>query len=425
MVKILLLPLFVFQMAAQEISPTVTLVPTVISTPTPYPGDHFEPNNGRESASIINLGETYDSLTLDPSASSGQAPGDVDFYTVYLKAGQLVRVSTFVDGPADTRLTVTSASGEFLGFNDDRSAVDLGSTIALTTPYEGWFLLEISSPTPFGGGYQLLVALEAPTITPTPTRTGTPEPTFTPLPTGTPTITPTPYTSKDQGEPNNTPEQAMEIIPGTTYPFTLGPIGTDTHDFFTFLAKAGVNYTCQTSELKGVDTLLRAYAGPIGQGVLIAENDDQAPANLGSVITFQLATNQPVFVVAETRAGYGSYQLLCGVKPAPSSGGNGSASTPTLSPTPTSPAVKTLRFELFIDHNTDLKLSPAEGVSGLKVLVNDQEFTIQDGLLLLELPAGEITYISVPYLHLSYSLDPKLPTLSIPLPAVALPVLLP
>lgn len=419
MITPLLLPFLFFSPIGQEITPTVTLTPTVISTPTPEVGDYLEPNNGRESASVVNLGQTYESLSLDPA-------GDTDFYTVYLKAGQLIRVNTFVDGPADTKLTLTSASGEFLGFNDDRSATDLGSTVAFTTPYEGWFLLEVASPTPFGGGYQLLIALEAPTITPTPTRTGTPEPTGTPWPTGTPTITPTPYTSKDSGEPNNTPEQAMEIIPGTTYPFTLGPIGTDTHDFFTFLAKAGVNYTCQTNELKGVDTLLRAYAGPIGQGVLMAENDDQAPANLGSSISFQLATNQPVFVVAETRAGYGTYQLFCGVKPAATSGGGGgSPATPTLSPMPTLPAVKTLRLELFIDHNSDQKLSPAEGVSGLTIVVNDQTFTIQDGLLIVELPAEKISYVSVPYLHLSYSLDPKLTNLSIPLPAVALPVLLP
>src|SRR5262245_8680117 len=82
-------------------TPQVTVTPgqpTAGPTPTAdgsLPPDRFEPNNDTNSATSIGW-QTEPGLTLTSD--------DVDTFTAYLKAGQMVRVSTTVYAGLDTRL---------------------------------------------------------------------------------------------------------------------------------------------------------------------------------------------------------------------------------------------------------------------------------------------------------------------------------
>lgn len=405
-------------------SPPATAVPTDTATatlplsPTPDPRDPFEPNDEPGQASPLTLGDSLTALTLEPV-------GDKDYYQLYLKTGQLVRAATFPETSADTRLTVYSPAGELLGQNDDRSQTDLGSTVAWLSQTEGWYLILVESSIPFGGVYRLLTSLEMPTVTPTLAATVTPGPTSTAVP------TPTPYTEADAGEPNNGPQEAFQILPGTEYAMTLGPIGTDTHDFFTLLGKAGVTYQCQAAQPQGVDPALRVYSGEIGSGVLVAENDDVSSTNIGSQVRFTAQTNTPFYLVAEARAGYGRYTLSCTGNPAPAAGGSGNpppSATPTVTP---DPAV--WRIQVFVDWNEDEMLTAGEGVDDVLVLLTSLGQTLthytQQGQVVVSAEVFQgvpQVVVSIPYLHYSQMVNIRqTQQLMLPLTAPILPVMLP
>lgn len=409
--------------------PTQTPTPSQTATAVPPIGDVYEPNDEPGQATVIHLNETMTELSLAPA-------GDKDYFSLYLKAGQLARAATFPEADTDTRLTVYSDGGELLGQNDDRSQTDLGSTVVWTAPADGWYLLVVASATPLAGLYQLLATLEMPTAVPTQTPTGTPGPTATPAPTQTAVPTATPYTQADAGEPNNRPEDAFPVLPGTTYDMTLGPLGIDAHDFFTLLGKAGVTYRCEATAPQGIDPTMRVYAGEIGSGVLVAENDDLSPADIGSAVTFSVEQAAPLFIVVETRAGYGSYQFQCsgGVQPPAAVAGGQAVLRPTATLTPTLPA-KTLRIELFIDINGDETMVSNEGIDELAVIITppDRQWTLirtaYQGEVILtpdDLQGIEQVIVSVPYLHYSavVTLEP-VTTVPVMLTAPALPVMLP
>ena len=96
------------------------------------------------------------------------------------KAGQTVKVSTWVDATLDTQLTVFW-QGQVIGTNDDRSSVDLGSTVQFTAPADGYYVVLVERVGVFAGSYALEVAPVEPTATATPAPTNTPAPTPTPL----------------------------------------------------------------------------------------------------------------------------------------------------------------------------------------------------------------------------------------------------
>ena len=81
-------------------SPTPGGGPTAVPSPTgegSVQPDRFEPNNEASAATEIGL-QTESGLTLTGD--------DMDYFTGYLKAGQMVRVSTTVYEGLDTRLKI-------------------------------------------------------------------------------------------------------------------------------------------------------------------------------------------------------------------------------------------------------------------------------------------------------------------------------
>lgn len=233
------------------------------------------------------------------------------------------------------------------------------------------------------------------------------------------------------GEPNNGPQEAFQILPGTEYAMTLGPIGTDTHDFFSLLGKAGVTYQCQAAQPQGVDPALRVYSGEIGSGVLVAENDDVSSSNIGSQVRFTAQTHTTFYLVAEVRAGYGRYTFSCTGNPAPATGSGGNTPpSPTPSVTP-DPAV--LRIEVFVDWNEDEMLTAGEGVDDVLVLLTSLEQTLthytQQGQVVVSAELfGEVpqVVVSIPYLHYSQIVTiGQSQQLTLPLTAPSLPVMLP
>ena len=158
-------------------SPTATTESSIATvTPTadsPFPPDRFAPNQTRATAAEIGLGHEAD-LTL-----SGSEP---DWFRLYLKAGQIVRIETAVYGQTDTQLFFYGGE-QLLAHNDDRSPTDVGSEIVVAAPADGWYWLQVAKATPADGRYDLTISLAAPTATPTATITPTPSPTVTASPT--------------------------------------------------------------------------------------------------------------------------------------------------------------------------------------------------------------------------------------------------
>lgn len=183
--------------------PTVTPSPTSDNSLQP---DRFEPNNDASTATSIGL-QTEPDLTL--------TNGDVDYFTGYLKTGQIVRVSTIVYDGLDTQLKLYW--NELLAAeNDDRSPADVGSVVTFTAPADGWYVALVEKATVYNGVYDLETALVEPTTTPTSAPTLTPSPTVLPSATPTPIPSPTPTVQSASAKPNNTPETALAVTPSAT-----------------------------------------------------------------------------------------------------------------------------------------------------------------------------------------------------------------
>ena len=149
-------------------SPTPGGQPTAVPGPTEsaLPADRFEPNNDPQTATALGW-QTEPGLTL--------AGADVDYFTGYLKAGQLLRLSTTVYAGLDTRLKLYW-DGQLMAENDDRSPADVGSTVTFTAPADSWYIALVEKATVYDGLYDLETALVEPTATPTAAPTLTPTP---------------------------------------------------------------------------------------------------------------------------------------------------------------------------------------------------------------------------------------------------------
>ncbi len=197
---LLILALAASPLLAQEANPTppvVYLTPTVAATETPtavpsetppsggVQPDAWEPNDDPGAATPVSWGMVPATLH----------PGDVDYYALYLKTGQIVSLHTGSPHNLDTYLQVWQGA-QLLVENDDRTATDLGSAALFTVPAEGWYAIGIFQRGTAAGSYELYMELAepTPTLTPSPTVTSsptpTPSPTLTPTPTIPPTITP-------------------------------------------------------------------------------------------------------------------------------------------------------------------------------------------------------------------------------------------
>ncbi len=424
-----------------------TTVPIMTETPVVVAGaDQFEPNNNFETAPLLLLGETSQlTLTLD----------DRDYLKLYLKAGQIVRLTAAPTGNGDTSLTVFQSDGTQLAFNDDLSATDRSASIVFQAAAEDFYIVLVASPIPIQAitHYDFYSSLQMPTPTPSvpPTATlgptSTPAPTGTPAPTSTPVPSPTPLNSIDAGEPNNSPVEAYQIVPNIDYEMTLGPTGWDDHDFYSFLGKAWTNYSCET-ETAEIDTTIRMYTGQIGAGELVAENDDAGGGRISSKATFRPQTDQWVFVVVESRAGVGSYRFACNTytpvmaAPVTNSGSGAAAPEPAVAEEAAvteEPAeavlLSPIAIAVFNDRNADGVMNMGEAVNDVLVVVTAlgggwvvQEQTL-NGVLLVTEDTSETSHliVSVPYLYYSQIVEMKKVNgvINIAIEAPVLPVVLP
>jgi hypothetical protein len=403
------------------------------------PPDRFEPNNDAQTATAVGLQNEPD-LTLTGD--------DVDYFTGYLKAGQMIRVSTAVYGGLDTRLQLYWG-GQLLAENDDRSSTDVGSLVTFTAPADGWYVTAVEKATVYDGTYDLDVALAGPTPTLTPTPTALPSATPTPTPSPTPVILP------DLAEPNNSPETARPVTPGLRDTYT---VGAGDVDYFTFIAKAGNRYVCETVTDQ-VDTLLTV----VGVGV----NDDRGVGRVDSIFAWTADVEQTAVIRVEARGGsFGQYGICvptgcttANSRPPPMS----SAPTSDL-PAPTAPLTTTtgitttgqisltvrhlgqvqpqtttptthVRLLVYYDANNDRQPGPGEGIANVSVLAVDSQgqrlarvFTNAQGEAIFNLTSETIARVIVPFVP-GWSARVRAGEINndivLGLPAVRLPVFLP
>ena len=182
---------------AISLTPDATEPPTVTPTPdSPFGADRFEPNDSAETATSLSF-QTERDLTL--------VANDVDYFTVFTKAGQIVQADTRPIDGLDTRLKLFW-NGQLVAENDDRTPSELGSSALFTASADGWLVALIEKVTAQDGRYDLTLSLTIPTSTPTssptptstatstpsPTATATPQATHTPQPTAMPMPSATP-----------------------------------------------------------------------------------------------------------------------------------------------------------------------------------------------------------------------------------------
>jgi hypothetical protein len=415
--------------------------PTAAPSPTAdgsLPPDRFEPNDDPATAAVIGLG-AEPGLTL-----SGK---DLDYFTGYLKAGQILQISTTVYEGLDTRLKLFW-NGQLMAENDDRSPADVGSTVTFTAPADGWYVALVEKATIYDGVYDLATTLAEPTPMPTAA------PTLTPTPTQTPSPSPTPLIQPDTAEPNDSLATAWPVTPGLRGSYSLGAGDVD---YFTFIAKAPNRYACETVTDQ-VDTLLSVTVG----GAVIGMNDDRGMGRVDSYFTWTAEGEQPVLIKVEARGGsFGPYDFMCQII-APPAGPPGPVTAPptatmTISSTATltvtdqislpvrfvGPAVVQsqapathIRLLVYYDANNDRQPGPGEGIANVSVLAVDARgqrlarvFTNAQGEAVFNLAGGETSARVVVHFVPDWSARVRVGEVNddivLGLPAVRLPVFLP
>ena len=366
----------------------------------------------------------------------------------------MIRVSTAVYGGLDTRLKLYW-DGQLLAENDDRSPTEVGSQIVFTAPADGWYLVVVEKATIYDGTYDLEISLAEPTATPTAV------PTLTPTPTALPSATPTPIMQPDLAEPNNSPETARPITPGLRGTYT---VGAGDVDYFTFIAKAGSRYVCDTVTDQ-VDTLLTVLD--------IGVNDDRGVGRVDSSFAWTAHGEQTAVIRIEARGGsFGQYEFGCQtVTPQPAAPQPPSSVAPiSAQPVPAAtitPAggvvatdgittteqisltvrhlgqvqpqivvpTTTIRLLVYYDANNDRQPGPGEGIANVSVLAVDSQgqslariFTNAQGEAIFNLTGETIARVIVPFVP-GWSARVRAGESSndivLGLPAVRLPVFLP
>ena len=418
----------------------ITLTPGGGQTAVPSPTsngllqpDRFEANDEENSATEVSL-QVEPNLTLIAT--------DVDYFTGYLKAGQSINVSTTVYDGLDTKITIYW-NGQQLAANDDRSPADGGSTVIFTAPADGWYVALVEKATIYDGVYDLEITFAEPAAT------------ATAVPTLTPTPSPTPIIQSDLAEPNNSPETAHPVTPGLRDTYT---VGAGDVDYFTFIAKAGNRYACETVTDQ-VDTLLTAV-GTTAIGV----NDDREVGRVDSYLAWTAAEEQTVIIKIEARGGsFGQYEFVCQndiPQPIPPMLPAPIVDTPTTSQplTTTTNITATERISLtvqyigrvqpqatiptthisllvYYDANNDRQPGPGEGIANVSVLAVDAQgqriariFTNAQGEAIFNLASETIARVIVPFVP---GWSEKIRTgeinndIVLGLPAVRLPIFLP
>ena len=425
--------------------PPGTAVPTTDGSVQP---DRFESNDDVNQAASIGFG-TESGLTL--------IGDDADYFSGYLKQGQMLRLSTLVYSGLDTRLELYW-NGALAVSNDDVSPSDVSSAVIFTAPTDGWYTALVVKATVYDGAYDLTAVLTAPTATATPLPTMTPQPSPTPLP------SPTPRIPSDIAEPNDSPETAYALTPGLRQTYSVG--GGDV-DYFTFLAKAGNQYSCETVTGQ-VDTLLILTTGDTVLGI----NDDRAASRVDSFFSWEADSEQQIGIKVEARGGsLGQYELICQMAVGTTTistmatgsvaGGGSAAVSRPLSPSnalttttsitatiipsqtmryigqvqpQTAPVSTGIRLMVYYDANNDRAPGPGEGIANVSVLAVDGQgqrlariFTNAQGEAIFNLSNDNVARIIVPFVP-SWSERVRVGEANeilLGLPAVSLTVFLP
>lgn len=300
-------------------TPTSTPTPTSTATRTPTPtatatrdttiyADQYEPNNTFQSATEITAGGS------DMCNNTLWPVGDIDYYRFFGKAGSTYTILTknLIVG-VDTYIQGYDTIGNVIASNDDYTATTRDSKITVFVGVSGYYyvsIINLDPSDPADKTYCVEVEPLASTATPAPQATIQP----------------------DTCEPNGSFETACLIEVGLTYGFDFVPPiapGPD-NDFFRIWIKPGILYTCETSNLSGVnDTNMILYdRNRAGLG----GNDDKAVNDFGSEVTyFSTYTGWlyilvgPYAVPEYDQSDLYTYDLAC----------TSVAATPTVAPTAT------------------------------------------------------------------------------------------
>ena len=315
-------------LAAPSIA-TVTIVSDDASpTPTggastPVYADIYEPNNTLNTATTLPVNNT--SFCNTPNATLWPV-GDIDFYRFWAKTGAEYEVETKnLAFGLDTVMTLYGPQGQFLQENDDHNQ-SRASKITFMPTETGYHYAAITNKDASDPANKTYCVEIKENILPT----QTPPPTHTPQPTA------TLVQGVDVCEPNNTFEQACTIGMGDTTTYNFVPVtgpGPD-NDFFRLWIKHGWFYTCETLNLSSVNDTNMIIYDQNYQG--LAGNDDKAPDDLGSKVTYYATYTGWLYVLVGPYAiphydesPLYTYQLRC----------DGIAATPTPTPRPTTAPV--------------------------------------------------------------------------------------
>lgn len=404
--------LFLFEIVSgQTVNPTpvvIDLTPdatqTPITTPTaesPFRQDRFEPNNSADTATSIAF-QTERDLTL--------IADDMDYFTLFVKTGQLIQADANPHDGLDTRLKLFW-NGQLVAENDDRSPTEIGSTVHFLAGGDGWLIISVGKVTNANGRYELVLSLTEPTTTPTPsptataTQTPTASPTSSPTATAFPTTTAFPTASPTTSWPTHTPQPpaTQPILPVATNTAVVWPTKTP-------------NWSSPTPTTAIVwPTHTPTWVAPAPTAVVIWPSSTPLPPTV---------TSAPVVVQQSipTTVAPSSPSPLPTATPAPTV-----TLTPTVAISPTAIVTKTtaiplsvqhirqvvpdaetlttqIRLLIYYDANNDRIPSPSEGVSNISVLAVDargqqlaQVFTNSQGEAAFTLSSNAVARIVVPF----------------------------
>ena len=457
--------------ATPEPTPTVqTAEPTPTASPTC--ADAFEPNDQPGSGEVLLANQPLTGLTLAPS-------GDVDFFSLWVKAGRYYQLDTATREGVDTRLRLFDESGRLLAENDDDVAGTLTSRLKFQAGADGWLFVAVDSVVPLDWQCRRYNLVLTDALAPTPTPTNTPKPAGTAQ-----------STSASAPDSTSVPEMFDAYEPNYDFPtaadlgvnqvaalnfhvFPPGHGGSD-NDFFRLYVKVGQQLQIETLALgPGVDTNLILYRAD--QSV-ISGNDDCAPGNQASCLSWDPDYTGIAYIlvgpVGLTPRGVSAealgYELsitdLAGQPtPTPPAGPvygeplpwpqelplPGETQTPeptpeprlqvqTFSlapPTPTPLPLQAIIAQLtvYYDENDNQAPDLGEGVTGLNLQVLDsltnrvlgQTFTGSEGHATLFVSATQEVRLTVPYLGYSQPVKPPGGAFEIRIPAIHLPSLIP
>lgn len=245
------------------IAATRTPTPTRTPIATPIYVDQYEPNNTLQTAYTLSAGQVLPAITLWPV-------GDIDYFRFHAKTGSVYEVSTSALDPGlDTYLTVYDTNGNVIGANDDAEPLSRASEVTISAGQTGFYFFSVVNRDPTDPVDQTYsVGVTEVLGTATPTRVA----------------------SVDDCEPNGSFQTACALQLDVAHSADfVPPVGTgEDNDFYRIWVKAGLYYTCETSNLSTLnDTNMILYTCP-GEECGVGGNDDidTLGGNLGSRVSY-------------------------------------------------------------------------------------------------------------------------------------------